>query len=148
MYRVINVSEKKEYSEEIYNIDKECFPHDFWSFELIQKDMDTTDNIYLLCLAGDKAIGYANISTVLDEAELNRIAVKPSYRRKGAARFMILQIVNYIKQTGHSKLMLEVRSQNIGAVSLYKSCGFIFDGVRKNYYQNPHDDAILMSLNI
>ena len=148
MYRLTNVSQKEEYAEEIYNIEKECFPDEFWSFELIQNNIKSPDSIYILCYADSQAVGYANVSTVLDEAELNRIAVKHSYRRKGAARFIIRQIVRLLKETGHSKLMLEVRSCNRSAVSLYNSCGFSVDGTRKNYYQNPCDDAILMSLNI
>ncbi len=148
MYTIKNVSQKTEYAEEIYNIEKECFPDEFWSFELIQKDIKNPDSIYILCCDGNKTAGYANVSTVLDEAELNRIAVKHSYRRKGAARLIIRQIAGLLRESGYTKLMLEVRSQNIGAVSLYNSCGFSADGIRKNYYQNPCDDAILMSLNI
>ncbi len=148
MYRVTNVSQMEDYAEEIYNIEKECFSDEFWSFELIQKDIKKPDSIYILCYVDSQTVGYANVSTVLDEAELNRIAVKHSYRRKGAARFIIQQLVSLLKQSGYSKLMLEVRGQNIGAVSLYNSCGFSADGIRKNYYQNPCDDAILMSLNI
>ncbi len=148
MYRVTNVSQREEYAEEIYSIEKECFPDEFWSFELIQNDLKKPDSIYILCYADNQAVGYANISTVLDEAELNRIAIRHLFRRKGAARFIITQIVSLLKASGHSKLMLEVRSFNRSAVSLYNSCGFSVDGIRKNYYQNPCDDAILMSLNI
>ncbi len=148
MYRVIDVSQKTEYAEEIYRIEKECFPDEFWSFELIQNDIKNPGSIYILCYDDNKTVGYANVSTVLDEAELNRIAVKHSYRRNGAARLIIGQLVRLLKEAGYTKLMLEVRSQNIGAVSLYSSCGFSADGIRKNYYQNPCDDAILMSLNI
>lgn len=137
-----------DYADKIYSIEKECFPDEFWSFELIKNDIKNNGSIYILCYLDNQIVGYTTVSTVLDEAELNRIAIKHSYRRKGAASFLIQETINILKQSGCSKLMLEVRSLNESAVSLYKLCGFSVDGIRKNYYQNPCDDAILMSLNI
>ncbi len=98
--------------------------------------------------SGRELIGYAILYTVLDEGEIARIAVASSYRRQGVAGLLFGQVLKICGDRGIVRLMLEVRESNVSAVSFYEKCGFTMDGVRKGYYSNPREDAILMSLHV
>jgi len=148
MCNIVNVSGDVTYAHQIHNLDKECFFNDCWSYELIEAELSSKKNIYLICKLGEKIVGYLNASVVLDEAELNRIAVSPLHRRNGIANFLMDSLLRQLESSECTRLMLEVRSQNKGALALYDKCGFKTDTVRKNYYKNPSDDAILMSLEL
>lgn len=148
MFKLVNVRGNVRYAQEIHLLDRECFPDDYWSFELIKKELTDGKDIYFVYTDGKETLAYLNASCVADTAELNRIAVNPLYRRKGIAGMMLNLLADYLKSSGYIRLLLEVRSQNKGAIALYKKYGFISDTVRKNYYQNPSDDAVLMSLEL
>lgn len=98
--------------------------------------------------SGRELIGYAILYTVLDEGEIARIAVASSYRRQGVAGLLFGQVLKICGDRGIVRLMLEVKESNVSAVSFYEKCGFTMDGVRKGYYSNPREDAILMSLHV
>ena len=89
--------------------------------------------------------GYVIMYYVLDEGEIARIAVEPALRRRGAAGFLLRRLEEICGEKGILRLMLEVRKGNAAAVSFYKKHGFTEDGVRKGYYTNPCEDAVLMS---
>ena len=128
-------------AEEIFNLEKECFPHDYWSYELIKKDLSS----YFVCKYKDEFAGYVCFSCVIDEAEITRIAVRPSYRREGIATELIEFLKEYLSKKGCKTILLEVRASNIAAKSLYNKLGFVTYAVRKNYYHSPDEDAVLMS---
>ena len=90
-------------------------------------------------------IGYLIASLVPEEGEILRIAVRKEFRRQGAAGHMILELENVCEETDVYKLMLEVRESNQDAISFYKEKGFTEDGLRKDYYTDPAEDAVLMS---
>ena len=79
-------------------------------------------------------IGYFCFSYFLGEAELERICVIPDYQRKGVGSQMLSYAIDYLRELNCSKFMLEVRSKNYKAVSLYKKYGFEVDFIRKKYY--------------
>ncbi|MCR5828756.1 MAG: ribosomal protein S18-alanine N-acetyltransferase [Lachnospiraceae bacterium] len=89
-------------------------------------------------------VGYAVIRTVADEAELLRICVSKSARRNGFGRMLLSESLKTAKEDGAERVFLEVRSQNLPARSLYEKAGFEETGVRKNYYHDPTDDAVIM----
>ena len=90
-------------------------------------------------------IGYVIFYYVLDEGEIARVAVDPAYRRKGAAARLLHAVEDFCEEKGIDRLMLEVRKSNVPAISFYREYGFAEDGIRKNYYKNPVEDAVLMS---
>ena len=142
MYAVMPASDAME----IFLIDKECFPTEFWSVELIGKDMLHSE--YFVLKEDDKTAGYVCVSTVLDEAELTRIAVRNQYRQCGVATKLIEFVKKHLLQRGCKTLILEVRTSNMPARALYSKMGFEVYASRKNYYHNPNEDALLMSLKI
>ena len=100
----------------------------------------------LLALGEDGGIlGYAVLSCVLDEGNLDNIAVAPEARRNGVADALLSTLTAFGRE--HlARLMLEVRSSNAPALALYEKHGFAAVGRRKNYYDAPREDAILMTL--
>ena len=90
-------------------------------------------------------LGYAVLSTVLDEGSLDNIAVAPEARRNGIADALLSALTAFGRE--HlTCLMLEVRASNAPAIALYEKHGFAAVGRRKNYYDAPREDAVLMTL--
>lgn len=88
--------------------------------------------------------GYAVSWAVLDQGELGNIAVAPEYRRRGIARVLIEAVIDDMKDRGVRELFLEVRVSNVPAQTLYDQYGFEVIGRRRNYYENPVEDALVM----
>ena len=91
-----------------------------------------------------EASGYAIISCTPFDADLERIAVMPKYRKKGYASLLMEKIFQQVKEEKLESIMLEVRRSNEGAINLYKNKGFESIAERKDYYKNPVEDAIIM----
>lgn len=96
---------------------------------------------------GGQLNGFALLSTVLDEAELLQIAVRPGLRGKGLAEGVLKFSHEQLSHRGIVRNMLEVRSSNVAALSLYRRLGYQQDGLRKGYYPTDtgREDAVLMS---
>ncbi len=96
---------------------------------------------------GEQLNGFALLSTVLDEAELLQIATRPGFRGKGIAEGVMKFVHEQLHRRGIIRNMLEVRSSNATALSLYRRLGYQQDGLRKGYYPTDtgKEDAILMS---
>jgi [ribosomal protein S18]-alanine N-acetyltransferase len=115
-----------------------------------------TARIFLDCFAshydcrvmthGEQVVGFAVLSSVLDELHLLNIAVAPAMQRRGIAWAALKQILADYQRTDMRSLYLEVRESNLGARSLYQHMGFQVIGERKNYYrtQGGRENAILM----
>lgn len=127
-------------------LEQVCFPADPWSGELFQAALDNPSTAVLLAEGADGAIwGYAVLSVILDEGNLDNIAVAPEARRQGVAD-ALLGVLTGFGREHLSALMLEVRASNAPAIALYEKHGFAAVGRRKNYYDAPKEDAILMTL--
>lgn len=81
-----------------------------------------------------------------EEAEILDLAVHPDHRRHGYASALCKNLVQRISQSAVQKIFLEVRESNVAAVALYKKFGFQISGRRPNYYRNPAENALLMTL--
>lgn len=127
-------------------LEKTCFPADPWSEALFRDALDNPAVVILLAEGEDGAVlGYAVLSVVLDEGNLDNIAVAPDCRRRGVADALLGALTGFGRE--HlSVLMLEVRASNAPAIALYEKHGFVAAGRRKNYYDAPREDAVLMNL--
>ena len=121
---------------------KECFSVP-WSVEGL-KEMFHTEGYCSFLAKEEEVIGYVGMKMVLDEADITNVAVLPSHRKKGIARKLLKQLLEEAKKQNLHRIYLEVRASNIAAVTLYENAGFKEVGQRKNYYDNPREDAILM----
>ena len=93
-------------------------------------------------------VGYLIVYYVLEDGEIARIAVESDFRRNGVASRLLKELAFICADNGVNKLLLDVRESNESAKAFYKKKGFVLDGVRKNYYTNPTENAILMSLEL
>lgn len=127
-------------------LEKRCFPNDPWSEGVFRSALDNPDTAVLLAEGEDGTLlGYAVLYTVLDEGNLDNIAVARSSRRQGVADALLSALAGLCRERGIVRLMLEVRASNVPALSLYRKYGFAEVGRRKNYYEHPREDAILMT---
>ena len=87
---------------------------------------------------------FALMALIPPEAELSKLAVHPDYQRKGLASTLLDRVLRHAQAKGCRRCYLEVRSQNSNAIAFYIKHGFTACGMRKRYYRNPEDDAMLM----
>lgn len=132
---------------DIAALERDIFP-DPWTERGIRETWCQKNTLLLGAWKNGVMTGYVILYYVLDEGEIVRIAVSRSRRRQGAAGRLFERLRDICEGKGITRLMLEVRISNKAAVSFYKKYGFTEDGVRKDYYDNPCEDAILMSRNI
>jgi ribosomal-protein-alanine N-acetyltransferase len=112
-----------------------------WPVDMI----DRLRERFFVALAGDRLLGYAAVSTVLDEGSLDTIAVEPAFRRQGVADALVAHVLARGRARNLAFLTLEVREGNTPARTLYEKHGFQVVGRRKNYYDKPREDALLMT---
>ena len=126
-------------------IERRCF-HTPWSEESLRDDLTGNPlSVYIVLEAesGDVA-GYMSLWRILDEGHINNVAVLPEYRRRGGASEMLEFMLEYSEKNGISSHTLEVRVSNEGAIGLYRKFGFKEAGVRKGYYEDDGEDALIM----
>lgn len=128
-----------EYVSAVAEIEKSCFSNP-WNEAAIKAELENHCSEIYIAVENGVAAGYVNIYTVLDEMDIVRVAVLPAFRRRGVAK-AILETVLSEKQ---GTVYLDVRESNLPAISLYKSLGFVDTGIRKDYYTNPTENAVLM----
>ena len=128
---------------QIAELEKLCF-QDPWSERSIASELENKLSLWLVALDNQKVVGYVGSQTVLGETDMMNIAVHPDYRRQGIANQLILCLIARLTERGSHSLMLEVRVSNKPAISVYHHLGFVEVGVRKNYYRNPKEDALIL----
>lgn len=125
-------------------LEKECFSHP-WSENALREELYNEAAAFIAAVADDgTVIGYAGLQTVLDEGYIANVAVTAAYRSQGVAGELLDAFVRY-GQANLAFLTLEVRPSNKAAVNLYLKHGFAQVGRRKNYYDDPQEDAIIMT---
>lgn len=90
--------------------------------------------------------GFAIASAAAGEAELESVVVAEAFRRRGVGRGLLAEVMRWGRDIGAERLLLEVRASNEAARAMYVRAGFQEDGVRRRYYRNPEEDAVLLSL--
>ena len=128
---------------QIAELEKLCF-NDPWSANSIASELDNRLAFWLVVLEGDQVIGYVGSQTVLGETDMMNIAIHPDHRNRGIATKLIEALIQGLTERGSRSLMLEVRASNEPAKNLYSKMGFETVGVRKNYYRNPREDAMIL----
>ncbi len=134
-----------EHLDEVAALERVCFT-DPWSRNLLSEALKNDLSAYLVALddAGHVA-GYAGLTVVLDEGSIDNIAVRPDCRRQGVAAQLLQVFLDFARGNQLAFLTLEVRASNYAAIALYGSRGFRAVGRRKNYYEHPTEDALIMT---
>lgn len=125
-------------------IEEATFPTP-WSKESFRQELERNVAArYLVAEKDGTVIGYAGAWVILDESHITNIAIEESQRGSGYGRLLTQALMQYLANLGAEYATLEVRKSNLRAQNLYKSLGFIALGVRKRYYEDNQEDAIIM----
>ena len=131
-------------SVRIAELEQEIFT-DAWTQTGIEETFVQSHSVIVVAEEDSKIQGYCILYVVLDEAEIARIGVTERVRHGGVGS-LILQFGEKIcKEKGVERLLLDVREGNLPARKFYEKHGFLVDGIRKNFYDNPKEDGVLMS---
>ncbi len=129
----------------VAELEKQVFP-DPWSLQSLKGTCRLDSTILLGAQEEGTLIGYLLARQLPPEGEILRIAVEAGHRRQGVAQELLEQLFAIGNDQGITRWLLEVRSGNQAARAFYEANGFRTDGFRKQYYENPAEDALLMSL--
>lgn len=140
--RVIHLLHEDDISQ-IAELEKLCFEHP-WSEKTISESM-THRNVYLGIKENGVLVGYLSYKMMCGVGDINNICTHPDFRRQGIARSLLCALVGDGVFCDYTALNLEVRQSNTPAINLYSAFGFKEVGRRKNYYDSPKEDAILMT---
>ena len=146
--KIQSVPMNGDHLDEVAELERVCFS-DPWSRNMLSEELENDLAAFLVALDERGAVaGYAGMQVVLDEGYILNIAVRPDCRRQGVAGRLLQVFLDFARGNRLSFLTLEVRASNYAAIALYGSRGFRGVGRRKNYYEHPKEDAVLMTLNL
>lgn len=134
-----------DHLDQVAELERICFP-DPWSRNMLAEELDNALSAFLVALDDeDNVVGYAGLQVILDEGTITNVAVRPECRRQGIAGKLLQVFLDFAQGNQLAFLTLEVRASNYDAIALYGSRGFRSVGRRKNYYEHPREDAIIMT---
>lgn len=131
--------------EQVMEMEKELFSMP-WTREGFFTFLMREDTLFLVVEEKDKILGYCGSIMILDEGEITNVAVCPQRQGEGIGQFLLDGMLMLLRERGIYTVYLEVRQSNTKAIRLYERAGFVADGLRKRYYTDPTEDAVLMSL--
>lgn len=135
-----------DHLEELEKLERICFSRP-WSRKMLAEELENQCAAFLVAedSVSGRVLGYAGLMVVADEGYITNVAVFPEYRRQGIAA-QILQVFLRFAAANHlAFLTLEVRPSNAAAIALYQGFGFEEVGRRKNYYDLPKEDALILT---
>ena len=138
---------REELLPQIQKIEQQSFSVP-WTEPMLRMQLAPDSHVFLTAEAAGDVIGYVGLMYVLDEGYISNVAVHPIWRRRGVADALLEELEQRAKKLMLSFLTLEVRAGNAPAIALYEKHGFRAVGRRKDYYEKPKEDAILMTLTL
>lgn len=129
--------------EGIINISLLSFPTT-WSKESYEKEVSNQFARYVVAVKDNTVVGYGGMWIIVDEAHITNIAVHPEYRGKGIGSMIVDALIDIARMDGVIAMTLEVRRSNLPAQGLYSKFGFVTEGIRKGYYEDNKEDALIM----
>ncbi|WP_458122540.1 ribosomal protein S18-alanine N-acetyltransferase [Paenibacillus sp. Z6-24] len=129
---------------EIMEIEHEAFTLP-WTEEAFRNELTMNHFArYLVIELDDHIVGYAGMWTIMDEAHVTNIAIRETYRGRKLGQQLLLRLMDWAVELGMVRMTLEVRVTNDPAQHLYRKLGFTDAGVRKGYYSDNNEDALIM----
>ena len=129
---------------QVAELEKICFGTAAWSEKSIASELNHSLSLWIVAVEDEKVLGYVGSQTVMGETDMMNVAVHPDYRKQGIATGLITELIGALKKRESHCLTLEVRASNEPAKNLYKILDFEEIGIRKNYYRNPREDALIL----
>ena len=135
-----------DHLDELEKLERICFSRP-WSRKMLAEELENQCAAFLVAedAVTGKVVGYAGLLVVADEGYITNVAVFPEYRRQGIAAQIIQVFINFALGNHLAFLTLEVRPSNTAAIALYQGFGFEEVGRRKNYYDLPKEDALILT---
>lgn len=133
--------------DNIYNL-QENRNHLLISKESLKSDLSSTSNIYFVAKIDNKIIGCIGYSILYDHIDISILITHINYLNKGVASALLKKLIQYSKENNIEKIFLEVRSSNHKAIKLYEKYNFKQISIRKNYYKDTNEDALVYMLEI
>lgn len=115
-----------------------------WSEKAFEESLKNSNTLYIVAKEKEEVLGYIGMYISFQEGNITNVAVNPNYRRKKIGQNLIREILERAKQIGVTDVILEVRETNAAAICLYEKMGFEEAGIRKNFYEKPLENAIIM----
>ena len=138
---------REELLPQIQKIEQQSFSVP-WTEQMLRLQLAPDSHVFLTAETAEGVVGYVGMMFVLDEGYISNVAVRPDCRRRGVADALLDALEARARALRLSFLTLEVRESNAPAVALYEKHGYRAAGRRKNYYEKPTEDAILMTLTL
>ncbi len=136
---------KTEHLDAVAELERTCFTVP-WSRNALAEELDNALSAFLVALDEEECVvGYAGLQVVLDEGYITNVAVRPDCRRRGVAGRLLDVFERFAEGNHLAFLTLEVRAGNYAAIALYGRHGYRGVGRRKNYYEHPREDAVIMT---
>lgn len=135
-----------DHLEELEKLERICFARP-WSRKMLAEELENQCAAFLVAQNSitQQVMGYAGLLVMADEGYITNVAVFPEFRRQGVAAKLIAVFENFARGNKLAFLTLEVRPSNTAAIALYKGFGFEEVGRRKNYYDLPKEDALILT---
>lgn len=128
----------------ISEMEKECFPKEPWSYQMLVSSFQNESFYGVLCEDGGEIIGYGGITVTADTADIDNIAVTEVYRGGGVGTKILKELIKAAKKGGAKKVFLEVRVSNSNAMKLYLKNGFNGVYARTRYYSDGEDGLVMV----
>ena len=129
---------------QVAELEKLCFGTEAWSENSVASELNNPLALWLVAEEAGEVAGYIGSQSVKPESDVMNVAVAPGFRRQGIAETLVNGLVEELRREGNESLTLEVRASNTPAIALYQKLGFLQVGLRKNYYRNPKEDALIL----
>lgn len=138
---------RRRHLRSVLRIEAQVYPRP-WTFGLFLSEIgQRATRLYIVARVGGEVVGYSGIFKAVDDGHITTVAVDPAWQRHGIATRMLVTLARGAIQRGCANLTLEVRMSNSGAQALYQRFGFVPAGVRKGYYPETGEDALVMWAN-
>ena len=134
-----------EHISHLAELEKQCFSTP-WSENALAEELDNPHARFFVCIKDGAVCGYIGAHNIVGEVYITNVGVLPSYRGQGIGAMLVGFLKEYSKTENADFITLEVRKSNSVAIKLYDKMGFKVVGERKNFYDNPKEDAILMTI--
>lgn len=146
MMQKINITDLRlEDVEKVAEIEKMCFSKP-WSENSFKNALNDSDSKFFVARLDSDIVGFSGMYIAAGaEGYVYNIAVNPLFRKKGIGTILTKKLIDYAKEKNLEFLSLEVRKSNNSAISVYEKCGFEKIGIRKNFYESPVEDALIMT---
>lgn len=141
---MISVMEEKDL-DSLARIEKICFSTP-WTRDGLKEELTCPSAFFITARSDGEAVGYAGMHCAAGECYMDNVAVSPEFRGQGVGEALMRGLISRTREIKGEFMSLEVRKSNSNAISLYSKLGFVQAGVRRDFYDKPREDALILTL--